>query len=256
MALHCGRLVVWLRIRHQQAVGRDEFLSRGLIALVYGTAELCYASGFLAVYAAGLALQRVKQKPHKIQTPLDIMLIPQAALTIAAGAQISQVAPVARVAEVASISAAMTDAVQEFNEQLEKLAEMAIVLLVGAMLPYTTPTMSVCWFVPMLFLVIRLIAVAIGTVGEKTAHHECATISWFDIRGIGSVFYLLFAIGRGVMGAESAIDHHHAAHRRCVNRRAWRVSQTIDEVVQAAQVPGGMTCTNGQTGRSIRVRGS
>lgn len=61
----------------------------------------------------------------------------------------------------------------------------------------------------------------------------------------------------GVMGTESAIDHHHAAHRRCVNRRAWRVSQTIDEVVQeAAQVPGGMTCTNGQTGRSIRVRGS
>ena len=69
------------------------------------------------------------------------MLIPQAALTIATGAQIRQVAPVARVAEVAS--AAMTDAVQEFNEQLKKWAEMTIVLLVGAMLSYTTPTMSV-----------------------------------------------------------------------------------------------------------------
>ena len=47
------------------------------------------------------------------------------------------------------------------------------------------------------------IAVAIGTVGESTAHHERTTISWFGIRGIGSVFYLLFEIDRGVMGAES-----------------------------------------------------
>ena len=198
-----GRLVVWLRIRHQQAVGRDEFLSLGLIALVYGAAELCDASGFLAVFAAGLALQRVKQIPQRIQAPPDTMLIPQAALTMATGAQISQVAPVAHVAEVAITSAAMTDAVQEFNEQLEKLAEMAIVLLVGAMLPYATPTMSVWWFIPLLFLVIRPIAVAIGTVGEKTAHHERATIAWFGIRGIGSVFYLLYAIDRGVVGAEA-----------------------------------------------------
>ena len=49
----------------------------------------------------------------------------------------------------------------------------------------------------------RPIAVAIGSVGESTAHHERATISWFGIRGIGSVFYLLFAIDRGMMGAES-----------------------------------------------------
>ena len=50
---------------------------------------------------------------------------------------------------------------------------------------------------------IRPIAVAIGTVGESTAHYERAIVSWFGIRGIGSVFYLLFAIDRGVMGAES-----------------------------------------------------
>ena len=50
---------------------------------------------------------------------------------------------------------------------------------------------------------IRPIVVAIGTVGESTAYYKRATISWFGIRGIGSVFYLLFAIDCGVMGAES-----------------------------------------------------
>jgi hypothetical protein len=36
----------------------------------------------------------------------------------------------------------MTLAVQGFNEQLEKLAELAIVLLVGAMLSYGSPSAS------------------------------------------------------------------------------------------------------------------
>ena len=56
----------------------------------------------------------------------------------------------------------------------------------------------------------RPIVVAIGKVGESTACHERATISRFGIRGIGSVFFLLFAINRGVY------------------RRAWRFGQAID----------------------------
>ncbi|MDR3446695.1 cation:proton antiporter [Dyella sp.] len=60
-----GRLVVYLRTRHRQAVGLDEFLALGLIAIAYGVAQLCLASGFLAVFAAGLALQRVEEQPSK-----------------------------------------------------------------------------------------------------------------------------------------------------------------------------------------------
>ena len=54
-----GRLVVYLRSRHQESVGLDEFLALGLIALTYGRAVLSHAYGFLAVFAAGLALRRV-----------------------------------------------------------------------------------------------------------------------------------------------------------------------------------------------------
>ena len=57
-----GKLVVYLRTRHKEAVGLDEFLALGLIAIAYGVAQLSLASGFLAVFAAGLALQRIEAR--------------------------------------------------------------------------------------------------------------------------------------------------------------------------------------------------
>ena len=55
-----GKLVVYLRSRHRESLDLDEFLALGLMALTYGVAELAAANGFLAVFAAGMALQRVK----------------------------------------------------------------------------------------------------------------------------------------------------------------------------------------------------
>ena len=63
-----GKLVLYLRTRHQEAVGLDEFLALGLIAIAYGVAQLSFASGFLAVFAAGLALQRIKEH-SKVDKP-------------------------------------------------------------------------------------------------------------------------------------------------------------------------------------------
>ena len=65
-----GKLVLYLRTRHQEAVGLDEFLALGLIAIAYGVAQLSFASGFLAVFAAGLALQRIKE-PSKPDKPVE-----------------------------------------------------------------------------------------------------------------------------------------------------------------------------------------
>ena len=165
-----GRLVVYLRTRHELALGRDEFLSLGLVALAYGAAQLVMASGFLAVFAAGLALQRVRE-------PVD----PDPASTT------------------------MSDAVQGFNEQLEKLAELAIVLLVGAMLPYASLAFVSPWtvagFVVLLFVALRPLAVLAGTHGEAMTPNQRLLTCWFGIRGIGSIYYLLFAIHHGLSGA-------------------------------------------------------
>jgi len=104
-----GKLVLYLRTRHQEAVGLDEFLALGLIAIAYGVAQLSFASGFLAVFAAGLALQRIKEH-SKQNNPSSA-----AKVTMVLGAE--------RETKLATHShhagVYMMDAVQGFNGQLE-----------------------------------------------------------------------------------------------------------------------------------------
>jgi NhaP-type Na+/H+ or K+/H+ antiporter len=183
-----GWLVVYLRSRHDEAVGLDQFLGLGLVAMAYGIAQLVLASGFLAVFAAGLALQRVRERPRSSTRPL-------AAVADSEGHSYETLATQSRHA-----SATMRDSVQVFNEQLERLAEMALVLMVGAMLAYAKPLPAVWWFVPLLLLVLRPLSAVASTLGERVTVPQFAMIGWFGIRGIGSVFYLLLALRYGVEG--------------------------------------------------------
>ena len=66
-----GRLVLYLRKTHREAVGLDDFLALGLIALSYGVALLVMGYGFLAVFAAGLALRRIERKAAGGDEPPD-----------------------------------------------------------------------------------------------------------------------------------------------------------------------------------------
>jgi len=160
-----GRLVVYLRSRHKASVGLDEFLALGLIALTYGLAVLSHTYGFLAVLAAGIALQRVTERPGEV----------------------------ARTA-----SADLMQEVQGFNEQLERIAEVAIVLAIGGMLAYTYLHASAVWFVLVLLLVVRPVSVWVGLLGAPVSRDQRVLISWFGIRGIGSIYYLMFAINHGL----------------------------------------------------------
>jgi len=177
-----GRLVVYLRSRHDEAVGLDEFLGLGLIGMAYGLAQLSEASGFLAVFAAGLALQRVRERPRADTQPL------------AGASEVEGHAYETLATHSHHASATMLGSVQGFNKQLESLAELALVLLVGAMLAYAAPLPALWWFVPLLLLVLRPLSVVVAVVGERLTVPQCTLIGWFGIRGIGSVFYLLFAL--------------------------------------------------------------
>jgi len=184
-----GWLVVYLRSRHDEAVGLDQFLGLGLVAMAYGVAQLALASGFLAVFAAGLALQRVRERPRsRTRTP-------------AAAANSERHSHETPATPSQHASAAMRDSVQIFNEQLERLAELALVLMVGAMLAYAKPLPAVWWFVPLLLLVLRPLSVVASTLGERVTAPQFAMLGWFGIRGIGSVFYLLLALRHGVEGS-------------------------------------------------------
>ena len=145
-----GRLVVYLRSRHDEAVGLDEFLGLGLVGMAYGLAQLSAASGFLAVFAAGLALQRVRERPRADTRPL------------AGASDVEGHAYETLATHSHHASATMLGSVQGFNKQLESLAELALVLLVGAMLAYAAPLPAVWWFVPLLLLVLRPLSVVAG----------------------------------------------------------------------------------------------
>ncbi len=95
----------------------------------------------------------------------------------------------------------MHRAVRRFNEQLEKLAELAIVLLVGILLPSVVAVPALWWFIPTLFIVVRPAAIFLGMAGQRLNRDEFAIVGWFGIRGIGSIFYLMFALDRGVSDA-------------------------------------------------------
>jgi NhaP-type Na+/H+ or K+/H+ antiporter len=182
-----GRLVVYLRGRHKASVGLDEFLALGLIALAYGLAVLSHTYGFLSVLAAGVALRRVTESPAGV---------PESAAR-QSSLQTRQ-ANEAHATDVDLTGAYMIQEVQGFNEQLERIAEVAIVLVVGAMLSYTYLHAGAVWFVVLLFLVVRPVSVWLGLLGAPVSGDQRIMISWFGIRGIGSIYYLMYAINRGL----------------------------------------------------------
>lgn len=180
-----GKLVVYLRSRHQESLGLDEFLALGLMALAYGVAVMAEANGFLAVLAAGMALQRVKER-SVASAPGRVGLQPQARLLEEAAD------------DPAQASAYMMQGVRNFNEQLERIAEVTVVLVVGAMLSFISFDPGVLLFVVVLFLLVRPLSVWLGMLGTQTAVDQRRLIGWFGIRGIGSVYYLMFAISHGL----------------------------------------------------------
>ncbi|HET6260733.1 MAG TPA: sodium:proton antiporter, partial [Chloroflexia bacterium] len=92
----------------------------------------------------------------------------------------------------------MAQAVLGFNEQLERIGEVAVVVLVGSMLSARYLTAEALWFVPVLLLGIRPVSVWLGLLGSSTTAAQRHLIGWFGIRGIGSIYYLMYAINHGL----------------------------------------------------------
>jgi NhaP-type Na+/H+ or K+/H+ antiporter len=88
--------------------------------------------------------------------------------------------------------------VQRFNTQLERFAEVGIVLTLGTLLVAVEPRHDMLWFVPVLFLIIRPLAVYVGLLGTNVASRARGLMGWFGILGIGSIYYLMYAINHGI----------------------------------------------------------
>jgi NhaP-type Na+/H+ or K+/H+ antiporter len=158
-----GRLVLYLRQRHRLAMGMEEFLTLGLIALSFGLTELIHGIGFVAVFATGVAMRRIEHKASSNE----------------AGA---------------TDAASMTETVLGFNQQLERLAEFVVVLLLGILLSGYGLSQEGLLVALLLLGLIRPVAVNLAMLGSTVTRSQRLLISWFGIRGIGSLYYLMFAL--------------------------------------------------------------
>ena len=191
LGIATGRLVLYLRREHKEAVGLDDFVALGLIALAYGIALLLHAYGFLAVFAAGVALRNLVQLEGASSKGSREAVEKAAALPDRSMAETLAVDP-------QHAPAYMAHAVLGFNEQLERIGEVAVVVTIGALLWAVPWQADALWFVPLVLLVIRPVSVALGLAGTSTARQRRWLIGWFGIRGIGSLYYLMYAVNHGL----------------------------------------------------------
>ncbi|SAL79312.1 sodium/hydrogen exchanger [Caballeronia peredens] len=179
------RVVAYLRTRHGEALGPEGFYALGLIALSYGVAELLHTYAFLAVFAAGLAMRRVEQKTSGGKSARETL------------GRIDADDVGAAAADPERAHAFMAERVHGFTIELERIAEAAIMLLVGAVLAATWRelfTWQTGALIAALFLVLRPAAVEASLLGSDAAASQRRLMSWFGIRGVGSFYYLLYAL--------------------------------------------------------------
>jgi len=202
-----GRLVLYLRRTHKEAVGLDNFLALGLIGLSYGAAILAHSYGFLAVFAAGVALRLLEQQASAQPAggaPVDAKSKGAArrrrSAEVAAEAHADPDASHAQ--QVATnpkhAPAFMAHAMLAFNEQIERIGEVAAVTAVGMLLWAVEWRLASWGFVATVLLMIRPLSVAVGLFGSRTSTSQRSLIGWFGIRGIGSMYYLMYATNHGL----------------------------------------------------------
>lgn len=167
--------VVALRHRNRSARGMESFIALGLIALTYGIAIHASVYGFLAVFVAGLGMRDVERRVAIGVSARQ----PTAALDDAPPAGVSNIA-------------------LEFVEDLEKFAEMALMLVIGSLLTVEILTVRNAAIAACLLFLVRPIAVFATSIFSEWTVHQRRIGAWMGIRGVGSLYYLAYAFNHGL----------------------------------------------------------
>lgn len=173
-----------LRATHLKHEILDDLVGLGLIAAVYGLSLSINAWGFLTVFFAGVALRQTELKLSKRRR--------QENQFIGEKQEDKELDPDLANPLNISIEALV------FGEHLERLSEMMLVLLLGGMLAtrfWNWETVGLALFI---FVVARPLSVYIGLAGTNANWKLKNMIGWFGVRGIGSIYYLMYAIQHGL----------------------------------------------------------
>ena len=159
----------------------DDFLGLGLIGVVYGLSVLFHAWGFLAVFFAAVALRQTEMKLAK--RALDASAV---------------AAPSDSVVGEESPSPLVSKGSLVFKEHLERLSEVILILLVGGSLFLDSWSWKAVGLALFLFMLARPVSVFISLIGSRTPWRIQGLSAWFGVRGIGSLYYLMYAIQHGL----------------------------------------------------------
>ena len=179
-----GRLGWTLRSRCFDHELMDDFLGLGLIGVVYGLSELLNAWGFLAVFFAAVSLRQTEVK----------LIDAQAATTATGRAGSDRIGKSDGRESVPTVS----EGSLVFKEHLERMSELLLILLVGGSLFLDSWSWRAVSLTLFLFFVARPASVAIGLLGSRTPLRIRSMVGWFGVRGIGSLYYLMYAIQHGL----------------------------------------------------------
>lgn len=181
MGCATGWLVHRVRTIVAGTVFLESFLGLGLIASAYGVCLLADAWGFLGVFSAAVALRHTEVKLAEWHRE-------SAAVAGPGESQTSQKKPDIHISESSL----------EFNEHLERISEIVLVLLIGGSLFWDSWSWRAVGFAIFLFFVARPVSVHLGLLGSKASMSVRNLAGWFGVRGIGSMYYLMYAIQHGL----------------------------------------------------------
>lgn len=166
MGIVVAKSVVWIdrRVRRFRPVDDliEDFIALSTILLTYSLTELVNGYGFLAVFVAGVVVQGSYYNEQE-----------------------------KRLAQL------------EFTERIERLLEIGTILLLGSLLllaPVLKYSGQALVVASLLLLVIRPVGVWISMLGSRLPAQTLWLFGWFGIRGVGSLYYLSYAFGKGLKG--------------------------------------------------------
>lgn len=188
-----GRLVIYLRARHTDTVvTANDFLALALIALSYACAEAIGAWGFLATFAAGLGLRHAEvETSSHTEAPAEESSGPEPREEGQAHVEVEFGSDTEAHPQIAA-GALMAD-ILSFGGLLERILEVLLVTLLGALLVYHWDWRALPLALA-LFGLVRPAMVLLLIREQRLPLGHRLFVGWFGIRGIGSLYYLSYAL--------------------------------------------------------------
>jgi len=157
-----GKIMGHLAFRLPRRTGlsetKDGFVALGITCLAYGSAEMIHGYGFLAVFVSAIALRSVERQHHYHEN------------------------------------------LHNFAEQIERLLMMILLVCFGAAIAEGSIFGALSWPVvitaTLILIVVRPLSGWVGLIGFPARPLEKVVIAFFGVRGLGSFYYLAFALGQ------------------------------------------------------------